>query len=79
MDSLALNQLDYIFGLAAHYYSLASMLPDKVDIDIDSTGLIANGRTYQLNRKGYFAKRKGERGYRLSMCIASLTGDVLTR
>lgn len=77
MDCLSINQLDIIFNLATHYYSLTSILPDKVDIDIDSTGLIANGRTYQLNRKGYFSKRQGEKGYQLSMCIAGLTGDVL--
>ena len=77
MTELSLSQLETIFSLAAHYYSLTSMLPVKVDIDIDSTGLIANGRTYQLNRRGYFSKRRGEKGYQLSMCIASLTGDVL--
>jgi len=77
LDGISLSQLDNIFSLSAQYFSLAAMLPDKVDIDIDSTGLIANGRTYQLNRKGYFAKRRGEKGYQLSMCIAGLTGDVL--
>lgn len=79
MNSVSLNQLDMIFSLSAHYFSLTSMLQDKVDIDIDSTGLIANGRTYQLNRKGYFSKRRGEKGYQLSMCIAGVTGDVLVQ
>lgn len=78
MTEVSLSQMETIFSLAAHYYSLTSMLPVKVDIDIDSTGLIANGRTYQLNRKGYFSKRRGEKGYQLSMCIAGLTGDVLS-
>ncbi|OPX85837.1 MAG: Transposase DDE domain protein [Pelotomaculum sp. PtaB.Bin104] len=79
MNSVSLSQLDTIFSLSAHYFSLTSMLQDKVDIDIDSTGLIANGHTYQLNRKGYFSKRRGEKGYQLSMCIAGLTGDVLVQ
>ncbi|MHB8986819.1 MAG: hypothetical protein ACYC38_12975 [Eubacteriales bacterium] len=77
MDGISLSQLDTIYSLSAQYFSLASMLPDKVDIDIDSTGLIANGHTYQLNRKGYFSKQRGEKGYQLSMLIAGLTGDVL--
>ena len=53
------------------------MLPEKVNLDIDSTGLIANGKTYTFNRKGYFSKRRGERGYQLSLCISSLTTDIL--
>ena len=65
MTDVSLSQMATIFSLAAHYYSLTSMLPVKVDIDIDSTGLIANGRTYQLNRKGYFSKRRGEKGYQI--------------
>lgn len=77
MDGQSLIQLDHIFGLATHYYSLASM-QDKVGLDIDSTGLIANGKTYKLNRKGYFAKRRGERGYQLSLCTASPSGDILS-
>jgi len=76
-DFMTLSQLDTLFCWAVKLYSLASMEPGKVNIDIDSTGLIANGRTYQLNRKGYFAKRKGERGYQLSICVTGATGDIL--
>lgn len=78
MNNVSLSQMDMIFSLSAHYFSLTSMIQNKVDFDIDSTVLIVND-TYQLNRKGYFAKRQGEKGYQRSMCIASLTGDVLVQ
>lgn len=77
MDGQSLIQLDHVFALSTHYYSLAAM-QDKVGLDIDSTGLIANGKTYKLNRKGYFAKRRGEKGYQLSLCTASPTRDILS-
>lgn len=35
-------------------------------VDIDQCGLIANGKTYELSRKGYFPRRRGERGYQMS-------------
>lgn len=37
-----------------------------VVVDIDQSGLIANGKTYELADKGYFSKKKNQRGYQLS-------------
>jgi len=37
-----------------------------VVVDIDQSGLIANGKTYELVEKGYFCKRKNQKGYQLS-------------
>jgi len=37
-----------------------------VIVDIDQSGLIANGKTYELADKGYFSKKKNQRGYQLS-------------
>ena len=34
--------------------------------DIDQSGLIANGKKYELASKGYFCKKKNQRGYQLS-------------
>jgi hypothetical protein len=39
---------------------------DYLLVDIDQCGLIANGKTYELSRKGYFPHRRGERGYQMS-------------
>lgn len=43
-----------------------------VVVDCDQTGLIANGKTFELAEKGYFAKKKNQRGYQLA---AAFTGD----
>ncbi|SPF49511.1 conserved hypothetical protein [Candidatus Desulfosporosinus infrequens] len=37
-----------------------------VVVDIDQSGLIANGKTYELAQKGYFCKKKNQSGYQLS-------------
>ncbi|MEA4960072.1 hypothetical protein [Lutispora sp.] len=37
-----------------------------VVVDIDQSGLIANGKTYELAQKGYFSKKKNQKGYQLS-------------
>jgi len=39
---------------------------EDVVVDIDQSGLIANGKTYELADKGYFCKKKNQRGYQLS-------------
>jgi hypothetical protein len=36
-------------------------------VDIDQCGLVANGRTYEFHRKGYFPRKRGEEGYQLSL------------
>ncbi len=43
-----------------------------VVVDIDQSGLIANGKTYELAQKGYFCKKKNQKGYQLS---AAFCGD----
>jgi hypothetical protein len=40
---------------------------ERVDLDIDSTGLMVYGRTFEGIRKGYFPRQRGRRGYRLSL------------
>jgi len=39
---------------------------EKVVVDIDQSGLIANGKTYETAQKGYFCKKKNQKGYQLS-------------
>ena len=45
-------------------------------VDVDATGVVANGEHYELAACGYFAHHKGAQGYQLSM--ASCWGEVLT-
>lgn len=35
-------------------------------VDIDQCGLVANGKTYEFARKGYFPHKRGEQGYQVS-------------
>jgi hypothetical protein len=39
----------------------------RVDLDIDSTGLMVYGRHYEGAQKGYFPRQRGRRGYRLTI------------
>jgi hypothetical protein len=34
-------------------------------VDIDQCGLVANGKTYEFKRKGYFPRKRGEEGYQM--------------
>jgi hypothetical protein len=40
---------------------------ERVDLDIDSTGLMVYGRQFEGSRKGYFPRQRGRRGYRLTI------------
>lgn len=39
----------------------------RVVVDIDQCGLVVTGKTYELARKGYFPRKRGECGYQLSV------------
>ncbi|MQY59416.1 MAG: transposase [Clostridia bacterium] len=40
---------------------------EKVDLNVDATGLTVYGDRYQFARKGYFPKKRGRKGYQLSL------------
>lgn len=40
---------------------------EKVDLNVDATGLVVYGNNYQFARKGYFPKKRGRKGYQLSL------------
>ncbi|MEA3485889.1 MAG: transposase [Candidatus Aerophobetes bacterium] len=40
---------------------------EKVDLNVDATGLIVYGDKYQFARKGYFPHQRGKEGYQLSL------------
>lgn len=42
-------------------------LDEKVDIDIDTTGLVVLGDTYEFSKRGYFPNQRGKEGYQLSI------------
>lgn len=65
LGSLQCQQLERISELLLHRFGLWRPL-DRVDLDIDSTGLMVYGHTYEGMRKGYFPRQRGRRGYRLT-------------
>jgi hypothetical protein len=45
-------------------YSLILSEPRRIIIDIDQTGLTAEGETFELTEKGYFPEKRGTKGYK---------------
>ena len=60
------QQLVLISELLLHRFGLWRQL-ERVDLDLDSTGLMVYGRTYEGRRKGYFPRQRGRWGYRLTV------------
>jgi hypothetical protein len=46
-------------------------------VDIDQCGLVANGKTYEFKRKGYFPRKRGEAGYQLSAAYLGAYEEAL--
>lgn len=67
------QQLTLISEILLQRFGLWHQL-ERVDLDIDSTGLMVYGRTYEGMRKGYFPRQRGRRGYR--MTVASTHNPV---
>jgi hypothetical protein len=70
LGSVQVLQLERIAELLLHRFGLWQHL-DRVDLDIDSTGLMVYGSTYEGMRKGYFPRQRGRRGYRLTVAATA--------
>ena len=46
-------------------------------VDIDQCGLVANGKTYEFKRKGYFPRKRGEEGYQMSAAYLGAYDEAL--
>ena len=46
-------------------------------VDIDQCGVVANGRTYEFHRKGYFPRKRGEEGYQISLAYSGAYEEVI--
>ena len=71
-DSDSINQLQDIHHSVFMEQSKSVHSCATVVVDCDQTGLIANGKTFELAEKGYFAKKRNQRGYQLA---AAFTGE----
>jgi len=77
MTAVDLGDLTLIFEetLRGHSRSCHSSRP--VTVDVDTTGLVANGATYEGATKGYFPKNRGKRGYQVNTAYVPEYGETL--
>jgi hypothetical protein len=66
LGSQQLQQLELISEQLLQRFGLWQQ-SERVDLDIDSTGLMVYGRTFEGIRKGYFPRQRRRRSYRLSL------------
>jgi Transposase DDE domain group 1 len=71
-DADSIDQLQDIHHELFTEHSNSVHSHTRVVVDCDQTGLIANGKTLESAEKGYFPKKKNQRGYQLA---AAFTGD----
>lgn len=71
-DSDSVKQLQDIHHSLFIEHSNSVCYDMTIVVDCDQTGLIANGKTFELAKKGYFAKKKNQSGYQLA---AAFTGE----
>lgn len=57
--------------------SQARRAKGQIVIDIDQCGLVANGKSYEFARKGYFPRKRGEQGYQTSLAYIGAYDEVL--
>lgn len=51
--------------------SQARRAKGQIVVDIDQCGLVANGKSYEWSRRGYFPHKRGEHGYQVSVAYGA--------
>ncbi|SHJ35579.1 Transposase DDE domain-containing protein [Geosporobacter subterraneus DSM 17957] len=77
-DETNIDQLEFIHHNFFMENALALSSKDPVIVDFDMSGLVASGRTYELAEKGYFPRKRGEKGYQLSTAFVGDTGETVS-
>lgn len=75
-DGLALEGMREVSRALFQQHSTTCRMEGMKVVDLDPTGLVANGKHYEFAACGYFAHHRGAQGYQLSM--ASCCGEVVT-
>jgi hypothetical protein len=65
-DADNVAQLGEVHAQLFERQSQARHAVGQIVVDIDQCGLVVSGQTYELARKGYFPRKRGESGYQLS-------------
>lgn len=69
IDSKGVDQLKNVHHQMFIQNAQCLSTTDTVVVDIDQSGIIANGKTYEMTQKGYFSKKKNQKGYQLSVAF----------
>ncbi|MEW5921502.1 MAG: hypothetical protein AB1796_11270, partial [Bacillota bacterium] len=72
-----LSDLQLIFEQTQQNHGLWRLEQGPIDVDLDSTGLVVYGRTYEFANKGYISGHRGKKGYQLNLGICSNTAECL--
>jgi len=76
-QALDLCDLQLILEETQRNMGLWRLEQGPVDVDLDSTGLVVYGKTYEFANKGYLSGHRGEKGYQLNLGICSTTAECL--
>ena len=76
LDGSVLEQMGDVHRFLVQEHSTTCRMDGMKVVDIDATGLVANGEQYEFAESGYFAKHRGVQGYQLT--LSSCCGEVLT-
>ncbi|MDI6705265.1 MAG: transposase [Firmicutes bacterium] len=76
-DDENIKQLENIHNELFSKYSLSTASNNDVVIDIDMSGLIAGGKTYEFSDKGYFPRKRGKTGYQISAAFAGEYSEAI--
>ena len=77
-DETNIDQLEFIHHNLFMENALALSSTGPVIVDFDMSGLVAGGRTYELAEKGYFPRKRGQKGYQLSAAFVENTSETVS-
>ncbi len=72
-----IKQLENIQNELFSKYSLSTASHTDVVVDVDMSGLIAGGKTYEFTDKGYFPRKRGKTGYQVSAAFAGQYSEAI--
>ena len=78
IDTRGIEQLKNVHDQMFMNNAQCLSTPGFVTVDIDQSGLIANGKTYEVAQKGYFSKKKDQKGYQLSAAFCGETAETIS-
>jgi len=72
-----IKQLQSIHNELFGKHSLSTASHNDVIVDVDMSGLIAGGKTYEFADKGYFPRKRGKTGYQISAAFAGQYSEAI--